>query len=352
MSLTDWNKRDIDKNKKRNDHENENKYYRNTICVNCGLLGHIYRECKDAITSFGIVAFRDLSINSKFKKCQDSKQDKFKPEVEQFLTTLRKENPEIKNETLKFLMIQRKDTIGFIDTIRGKYPKNEPERSKMLNIYFSEMTINEREILETKNFDELWQDLWWNKQSKTYINEYSNAKYRFENLNVKHYLNTTTTKWIFSEFGFAKGRRSTGEQNLVCAQREFSEETGYNGDDYRFIVDYPIINEEFIGTNNQAYRHVYYLAKMNDDSLNPHIDYNNKNQIGEVQNLGWFSFTECKALIRDYDDQKLKILEKVNEDVLKMRHMYVLNSKYDIKRPKSISIKARKMKKVEGTGSL
>ena len=40
------------------------------------------------------------------------------------------------------------------------------------------------------------------------------------------------------------------ETNIICAEREFYEETGYNKSTYDFIKNYPIIQEEFIGTNN------------------------------------------------------------------------------------------------------
>ena len=68
----------------------------------------------------------------------------------------------------KFLMIQRKDTMGFTDFVRGKYPE---EYSKTLPIFLNEMTIKEKNNLLTKSFDEIWGDLWVNHDSKCFKNE-------------------------------------------------------------------------------------------------------------------------------------------------------------------------------------
>ena len=58
-----------------------------TCCNNCGKLGHLYGNCKLPIISIGIVAFT-------------------------FDTTIQKH---------KYLMIRRKDTLGYMDFVRGKY---------------------------------------------------------------------------------------------------------------------------------------------------------------------------------------------------------------------------------------
>ena len=56
-------------------------------CNNCGKQGHQFQECKMPITSIGIIMFR---YN--------------------------------KNNELEYLLIRRKDTFGFVDFIRCKYP--------------------------------------------------------------------------------------------------------------------------------------------------------------------------------------------------------------------------------------
>ena len=64
---------------------NRNRRYRNVFCGNCGMTGHIYKNCRAPITSCGIIMYKRV------------------------------------NNTFKYLMIQRKDSIGYIEFLRGKY---------------------------------------------------------------------------------------------------------------------------------------------------------------------------------------------------------------------------------------
>src|SRR5210317_511140 len=99
-------------------------------CNNCGKKGHLYNQCKTPITSAGIVAFR------------------------------------IHNNDVQFLMIRRKDTLGFIDFMRGKYSINNKDYIK--NMIF-QMTAEERELLKTLSFQELWIKVWGKKNSICYV---------------------------------------------------------------------------------------------------------------------------------------------------------------------------------------
>ena len=77
-----------------------------TFCNNCGKNGHLYHQCKLPITSVGVIAFRLSYYN-----------------------------------TIEYLLICRKDTLGYIDFMRGKY--NLFNKSQLQNL-FDEMTINEK----------------------------------------------------------------------------------------------------------------------------------------------------------------------------------------------------------------
>jgi len=284
-------------------------------CVNCGEKGHIVKECKAPITSFGIIAFKvNYSV-------LDDKYDK----NENLNNILKSEFICDKNMSypkIKFLMIQRKDTIGYIDFIRGKYTNT----STCLN----EMTRNEKLNILTKTFDELWSELWvCNSMSDNfYKQEYYIAKSKYNKLDISNLIKSLDSKFQFQEFGFPKGRRNLKEQNIDCAEREFFEETRYDKSTYKFIKNYPTIEEKFTGTNGVEYRHVYYLVKMNDDVSPPNIDVTNKIQAGEVQNIGWFTFDECLHLIRPYDNAKKNILTNVYNDVLNMNNKYECSDFY------------------------
>jgi 8-oxo-dGTP pyrophosphatase MutT (NUDIX family) len=229
---------------------------------------------------------------------------------------------------MKFLMIQRKDTMGFTDFVRGKYPEEEEDAKHILPIFLNEMTKQEKNDLLTKSFDEIWKRLWVNHDSKCFKNEYELAYKRFQKLKIPELIKTSEFNFDFQEFGFPKGRRNMKETNIACAEREFYEETGYDKSCYDFIKNYPTIHEEFTGTNGVQYRHIYYLVKMRDDVPPPSIDYRNKIQTGEVQNIGWLSFEESLSVIRPYDKAKKNVITKVYQDLIEMKDNFVCSNFY------------------------
>ena len=310
---------------------------RNVYCVNCGEKGHVIKECDRPITSFGIIAFKivnneleeqnDLTNNDLTNNDLTNHELNSEISLKKILENL--PNPLCQSSILepfgldelaktgsnypkiKFLMIQRKDTMGYIDFLRGKYTVDK------IYICLNEMTFYEKQCLLTYSFDELWEKLWVSK-SKCYKNEYEIAKQKYEKLNIKELVDNSITKYSYTEFSFPKGRRNMREQNFGCAQREFYEESGFNKNTYDLIENYPIIKEDFIGTNEISYRHYYYLVKMKDNFSSPKIDYSNDIQMGEVKNIGWFDLNQCLALIRPYDTEKKKVITNVFNDISKM----------------------------------
>lgn len=318
----------IDDNKIDDDNLENQRKYRNVYCVNCGEKGHVVKDCNGPITSFGIIAFK--MVNSPFEERSD-KNDYLSKLLSELMP---KQNggmysTKINYPKVKFLMIQRKDTMGYIDFIRGKYPENNEEaKQKMLQVCLHEMIFQEKQNLLTKTFDELWDDLWVNKNSKTYKNEYSLAKRKYEKLDIQKLINESKTLYSFQEFGFPKGRRNMKETNIACAEREFCEETGYSKEHYDFIKNYPTIHEEFVGTNGIRYRHIYYLVKMKNNAPSPKINKNDILQTGEVQNIGWFSYEECLNIIRPYDKAKSTMIENVYNDIINMNDNFVCSTFY------------------------
>jgi 8-oxo-dGTP pyrophosphatase MutT (NUDIX family) len=291
-------------------HENRNKV-QNVSCVNCGQYGHLVKECRSPITSFGIIAFKVV-------RCIDEEDPLDTNSImKEILQELSGKSKKIYSyPRIKFLMIQRKDTMGYIDFVRGKYC-NGPQKMKKIAILFNEMTRGEKDNLLYQNFDTIWGNLWVNHNSKCFKHEYENAKRKFQSLDIPNLVFNSVGDYIFQEFGFPKGRRNLKESNLTCAQREFFEETGYDKSMYSFIEDYNPIVEEFRGTNEVDYRHVYYLVRNNSRTGPPTVDTTNKVQMGEVRNMGWLDYEECTAVLRPYDTAKLDVLTKVYSDLLK-----------------------------------
>ena len=83
-------------------------------CNNCGNYGHLYRQCKLHVLSYGILVF---NVNSGANK---------------------------------LLMIQRKDSISYIEFIRGKYELSNPEYIIQL---FTNCSVKEKEFLKNHTFN-------------------------------------------------------------------------------------------------------------------------------------------------------------------------------------------------------
>jgi len=257
----------------------------NLYCSNCGKSGHNYRRCLAPIISLGIIIYKEI------------------------------------DKQIKYLIIQRKNTLGFVEFMRGKY---NLENLNYLKLLFEIMTIKERNLIIKNDFDTLWNTLWLNKNNKHFYNEYECSKYKFNILkkgfiknNSLVNLETIDTishkKYSGPEWGFPKGRRNLRETDIQCAIREFTEETGVKSIDYNILHIKPVC-ESFMGTNNIRYKHIYYIAKAKDtlgDTIE--IDTNNINQISEISDIQWVSFVDVLKKIRSYNIEKKNMLEKLNK---------------------------------------
>jgi ADP-ribose pyrophosphatase YjhB (NUDIX family) len=254
-------------------------------CNNCGFIGHAYAQCKNPIMSYGVILVSQ---------------------------------EEDKN---KILMIQRKDSLCYIDFLRGKYNINNI--SYILNLC-NHFNSNEKENIIKYSFDELWSELWkYNKNLKSHVkNEYKIGKDKFLTLQkgftknnqwitLDYFYKNITTTYKTSEWEFPKGRRNENEKNKECAIREFEEETNLDKSDYQLFSNVYPISEEYYGENNIKYKHVYYLGVINDVSKEVGIDQLNKHQMSEISDIQWVTKEEGYSKIRDYNTTKYKIIDTV-----------------------------------------
>jgi len=218
-------------------------------------------------------------------------------------------------ENLEYLMICRKDTLGYIDFVRGNYSSFDNSYiMRMLN----QMTIAEKTRIRTLEFDELWNNLWEHTANcLQYKSEKIKSKELFtllRNTNLNELLTECNTEWIEPEWGFPKGRRDYQEHDYDCALREFSEETGYAPSLMVNIQNVLPLEEVFTGSNDKCYKHKYFLMFMNYADTIDNTNY----QKNEVSNMQWNTYSECIKLIRPYNTEKLKIIT----DIYKMVTQY------------------------------
>ena len=255
--------------------------YKHLKCSNCNEMGHIIRFCDEPINSYGIILYMKTTSNK-----------------------------------IKYVMICRKHTIGYIEFIRGNY---KIDNIKYLETIFNIMTTNELHNLETLDFKQLWNKLWnykhnFNlefKKSKHKFYDLKNGKYR---ITLDKLIHTRKEKYTTPEWGFPKGRKNINETNKDASIREVYEETNITPANYKFTCNVKkediVYSELYKAFNNKIYNLSYYLAEL-DNTVNISIDFN-KHQENEISNIGLFTVDEIKKMIRPYYKEKIKLIKNVD----------------------------------------
>jgi 8-oxo-dGTP pyrophosphatase MutT (NUDIX family) len=242
-------------------------------CNNCGKSWHVYKQCKLPIVSIGLINV---------------------------------------NEKKEYLMICRKKSLGYVDFLCGKY-----SLSSILHVMnlIDEMTMQEKKHLLEKTFYELWEDLWCTKPDGS--SEELNAQEKFMMIKngcmicnqwatLQTCIEDSKTSWKEPEWGFPKGRKNHYETDLLCAYREYEEETGYDRKDLLLIKNIVPYEEIFIGSNYKSYKHKYFVAKSNQSlQKRPY-------QTTEVSDMKWFTYEEAMMAIRPYNIERKQILTMIH----------------------------------------
>jgi 8-oxo-dGTP pyrophosphatase MutT (NUDIX family) len=267
--------------KKKDDENSKKQHFRPQTCRNCGINGHLYKDCLHPIMSFGIICYK------------------------------------IENNIIKYLMIQRKDSLSFMEFVRGKYTTDDIIYIKQL---ISSMTQNEKYMLTSHTFDEIWNYTWCQNPQGTFkhTKEYIESKQKFECLMNNSIirsalLNTSKLSVLEQEWGFPKGRKKLKELDIDCAIREFCEETQLTSEDIHINNDIIPFQEIFFGTNNILYKHVYYIAKLIKEGSNVYLDDNCIEQIREVRALQWFTSDEVLSHIKLHNVERIEIFKEANK---------------------------------------
>lgn len=290
-------------------------------CNNCGKKGHIYKNCYKPIISLGIMCIKYNGLNLEEIINENRKRGKIfnRYKISSILND-KKIDAMIKNK-LKFLMVCRKHTLGYIEFIRGNYNTSTYDDIEYIKNIFRLMTLREINNIKKGDFDILWNDLWV-ADDKSHKKEYDISKNKFDKLlegfnimsnkyDLTHFIEYIykNIKWEEPDWEFPKGRRSIKETDIDCAIREFEEETNFNSEDYRILNLNPI-SEIFMGNNGINYKYTYYFAQcFNNDE--PIINLDNRFQYAEISDIKWLTYQEAIDKIRDYNSERKNILRKV-----------------------------------------
>jgi ADP-ribose pyrophosphatase YjhB (NUDIX family) len=213
----------------------------------------------------------------------------------------------------KYLMICRRNSLGYTDFIRGKYTiKNIKHICNLID----EMTTVEKKNLLTQAFNTLWVNLWGVKSDNLFEELHAQEKFNTikqgflvnnKYITLKDLIDESTTSWECPEWGFPKGRRNSYESELSCALREYEEETGYDKHGITIISNVLPYEEIFTGSNYKSYIHKYFLGKSNN------LIIKNSFQESEVSDMKWVTFEEAIQLIRPYNVERIEILQFIHK---------------------------------------
>jgi 8-oxo-dGTP pyrophosphatase MutT (NUDIX family) len=238
-------------------------------------------------------------------------------------------------------MIRRKDTLGYIDFMRGKYSIfNRPYITNMLN----QMTVEEKTRMRSGDFGLLWQAIWgkplpaaaaaaaapvsqYRSEELTSRDKYNllfsgvfhssdpERKFWSEKYTLNDLIDASDPGWEEPEWGFPKGRRNPQEKDYECAMREFTEETGISA--YRHLHNVQNLmpyEEIFTGSNYKSYKHKYYVMFLNQDQYNVPLD---QFESSEVSLMAWKTLDQARQCIRPYNLEKLRVLDHVERTLKK-----------------------------------
>lgn len=273
---------------------------RDTQCINCGTFGHTSKYCNYPTTSYGVICYKVTNSVP---------------------------------VSLKYLMIQRKDTLCYVEFLRGKY---EIENKDYIIKLFENMTSTERELVRTSTFENLWTTLWIDNKKRNA--DYKVIREKFNMIKNGYKIkpvDPTSPEFFFDinyilqqcgsvrceqEWEFPKGRRRIGEDDFSCAKREFQEESGLSVAELHFQEPCKSYEEVYLSMNKIRYRNIFYLAKhiVNDDNAEQILyDENNIHQVKEVRDVKWMTSEEVFTKIKDRYSEKLEIFRMIDDTIRK-----------------------------------
>jgi 8-oxo-dGTP pyrophosphatase MutT (NUDIX family) len=272
------------------------------ICTNCGGSGHQFRGCIAPVTSYGVIMVRPPRGF----------------DVAAALAATAGLVTGMENQALEFLLIQRRDSLGFIELMRGKYKPNDID---YIRLHLGGITKEEREKYRQGPFEELWNGMWGMDHSHLYKNEYEIAKAKWETIHtgvtdvngrlwtIDSILETVGEAPLTPEWGFPKGRRDAQESDYVCAMREMYEETGVHESQVIPIQNLEPLVESFFGSNHVHYCHKYFVVwvppeiKVEFTTENDHM----RREIGDIR---WLPLNQALNCLRPENIEKREVLLK------------------------------------------
>ena len=209
-----------------------------------------------------------------------------------------RKNPDTK--CYQILMIKKRNTYSFIEFVRGIY---DPYKDLDLEYMFDAMTITEKSMIQTRNFNTLWNYCNGEPTRGSDRSIYARSLKKYTTLVEREgdvlssLISKTKNATLLWEI--PKGRPNKKETPLVSAVREFEEETGLSKDSYRILFDEGTIEYSFVD-GGVKYKYIYYIATLS-SSTTPTYDYKNSHMLWELSELQFMT----SAAIQEMNNQRL-----------------------------------------------
>lgn len=202
----------------------------------------------------------------------------------------------------EILMIRKRHSYSYQTFIYGRY--NSKNTAELIRL-FSGMTIDEKLDILSMNFDQMWYRVWLGYTDRRSLhNVYMISKSKFESNfrdqeRLKSLIAKSTSTTLVWEI--PKGRKKhRNEPDILCAVREFGEETGISKYRYRIIPKKVTYQHHDDGVN---YINEYYPAVCTDD-IDLSLSIQKLDQLHEISDIAWMSIEEVRLTCKlpKFDD--------------------------------------------------
>lgn len=239
-----------------------------------------------------------------------------------------------KREQIEVLLIKKPVTYHFCEFVSGHYYKND---DKHLIKLFNNMTYYEKMDILTLKFHIMWFRIHRNNpETHMFQGNYSSCKQYIQKKNkfettflqdggskLKKLIGISSN--IDTLWEAPKGKRSSGEQEIDTAIREFYEETLVDKTKYKILLHIKPYVETY-SDFNITYQSILYFAEAIGD-WEPSINYNNNLQIREVAAIKWCSSENIKYLGIEKTalTRILKMFKKIKEKYKNSKNINLQN---------------------------
>lgn len=213
----------------------------------------------------------------------------------------------------EYLLICRRNTLGYMDFIRGKMPLTNKQYLLQM---FNQMTLAEKTdiLARASNPEPCSKEKLEVLLHGSVVSKLGGEAYNAASLIAE---SDQFGVWAEPEWGFPKGKRNGHESDAACALREFGEETGFSVPSMtQLFAPVPTaasMEETFVGSNTKTYCHKYMVMTIPyAQSLTLPMD---RFQGSEVSAMRWLTYEQCLAHIRGYNTEKRRMLSRLHAEI-------------------------------------